>query len=271
MVVNNEAEQLLAELGLTEYEARAYVALLRCQPATAYELAKVSGIPSSKIYEQVNRLSAKGLAQPTSEQKDRGQSYIALNADDFVQSRREETMRKTEQLGPLLRAISNQGDADFIWQLTEAEAVYDKARQLVQNAAHSILVSLWPEELSRFEADLLEAEERGVRIALVHFGLPRKQIGATFHHPAEQTIYQEKGGRGLTLVADSQCVVIATFFDNGKVEGAWSRNRAFVIVAEDYIRHDVYITKVAATMDDQLKEHFGADYHFLRDVFEPVE
>ena len=108
-------------------------------------------------------------------------------------------------------------------------------------------------------------------MALVHYGIPARRLGATYHHPAEETVRRERGGRGLTLVVDKRCVVIATFSDDGRVEGAWSRNRAFVFVAEDYIRHDVYITKVTATMDAELKRVFGSDYGKLRDVFEPVE
>jgi len=271
MVVNNEIKDLLIDLGLTEYEARAYVALMGSQPATAYELAKNAGIPSSKIYETVNRLQNKGLAQPVSADQDRGQRYMALNPEDFIYLKREETARKTSRLGPLLSAVSNQADADFVWKLTGAEPVLDKARQLIRQAEHNLLVSLWPEELEELEADLQDAEKRGVKIALVHFGVPHQRIGATFHHPAEKTLYEEKGGRGLTLVADSQAVVIATFFASGSVEGAWSRNRAFVIVAEDYVRHDVYITKVTATMDAELKKRFGDSYQELRDVFKPVE
>ncbi|MBT4099749.1 MAG: TrmB family transcriptional regulator, partial [Gemmatimonadetes bacterium] len=51
-------------------------------------------------------------------------------------------------------------------------------------------------------------------------------------------------------------------------EGAWSRTRAFVFVAEDYIRHDVYITKVTAEMGAALQQKFGPDYARLREIFQ---
>ena len=271
MVVNKEIQSLLVDLGLTEYEARAYVALMGCQPATAYELAKQSGIPSSKIYETVNRLKGRELAQPVGQDQGRGQRYYALDPDDFVYARRQYTLQKTERLGLLLAQISNRASADVVWRLGEANEVYDKARQFIRQAQDTLLISLWPEELEMLEMDLVDAEQRGLRLALVHFGVPTQRLGATFHHPVEETIYREKGGRCLTLVADSETVVIATFFDNGRVEGAWSRNSAVVTVAEGYVRHDVYITKVTAIMDEELKRHFGKYYQRLRDVFEPVE
>ena len=271
MVVNTEAQGLLIDLGLTEYEARAYVALMQCQPATAYELSRISGIPSSKIYETVSRLEEKGLAQPTSEVRGRGQRYMALNSEDFMCQRREETTRKTARLGPLLSAIGSDPSADLIWKLTGRDPVLDRARQLIGQAGSFLLVSLWPEELHELETDLRKADARGVRIALVHFGAPASRVGATFHHPAERTLYDEKGGRGLTLVCDGLSAATATFFADGRIEGAWSRNRAFVTLAEDYVRHDVYITKVTATMDTELRGRFGDEYEDLRDVFKSAE
>lgn len=268
MVVNNEARDLLLELGLGENEALAYLALLGCQPATAYELSKVSGIPSSKIYQTANRLLEKGLIEPVSADTGRGQRYIALGADDFLAARRQAVSRTTKALAPLLKQAGNGVEADFIWQLDEADAVLDKARQLLQDARHTVLVSLWPEELAALRDDLRDAESRGVRIALVHYGVPAESIGATYHHPVEETVRRERGGRSLSLAVDSRCVVLATFGDDGHVEGAWSRNRAFVFVGEDYVRHDVYITKVTSEMGADLQRQFGPDYARLREVFE---
>ncbi|HJN31282.1 MAG TPA: helix-turn-helix domain-containing protein [Candidatus Latescibacteria bacterium] len=71
MVVNN-AKELLTDLGLSEYESLAYLSLLGCQPATAYELSKVSGIPSSKIYETASRLQDKRLIEPVAADTGRG-------------------------------------------------------------------------------------------------------------------------------------------------------------------------------------------------------
>ena len=52
MVVNNSIERLM-DLGFSEYEARTYPALLAIQPATAYEIAREAGIPTSKIYQVI--------------------------------------------------------------------------------------------------------------------------------------------------------------------------------------------------------------------------
>ena len=47
----------LNRIGFSEYEAKAYVALLRKSPVSGYELSKMSGVPRSMIYEVVGKLA----------------------------------------------------------------------------------------------------------------------------------------------------------------------------------------------------------------------
>ena len=52
----------LQALGLTEYEARAYTALLALGKSVPARVARQAGIPRPKIYETLERLESRGLA-----------------------------------------------------------------------------------------------------------------------------------------------------------------------------------------------------------------
>jgi HTH-type transcriptional regulator, sugar sensing transcriptional regulator len=54
--------QDLAGLGLTTYEAKTYVALLRRDSATAAQVARLAGVPRQRIYDVLASLVEKGLA-----------------------------------------------------------------------------------------------------------------------------------------------------------------------------------------------------------------
>ncbi len=56
-----------------------------------------------------------------------------------------------------------------------------------------------------------------------------------------------------------------------RVSGAWSRSEGFVLLAEDYIKHDVYIMKIVARFDRPLVKRFGRGYWRLRDIFSDTE
>ena len=66
MVVNStDLTELFARLGVSDYEGRVYAALLALNPATAYEAAKEAGVPTSKVYEVLDRLEARGMVRST--------------------------------------------------------------------------------------------------------------------------------------------------------------------------------------------------------------
>ncbi len=259
---------LIQELGFTINEAKAYTALLGCQPASAYVIAKTASIPSSKIYEIVNRMQIRGIFKPTNDKSEQTQIYVALGVEDFLGKIREQTLSQVDELLPLLKGLASKSSDNQIWPLTDATAVHNKAVEMVRHTRKTLLLSLWPAELDWLMPVLKDCEGRGAQIAMVHFGQPTQFIGATYHHPAEQTLYDEKGARGLTLVSDSESVLLANYHQNGEVDGAWSRNSSFVTVAEDYVKHDVYITKVTRFLDQEVRARFGDKYEHLRNVFD---
>lgn len=54
-------EELLRQLNLTQYEIKAYLALLKVEAVTAYQLGSLSRIPTGRIYDVVESLVARGL------------------------------------------------------------------------------------------------------------------------------------------------------------------------------------------------------------------
>ncbi len=259
---------LLQQLGFTSYESKAYVALLESQPSGAYDIAKRSGVPTSKVYETINKLLRRNILRFADENVADNPQYVALPPESLSEQLNQQVKSQTKELLPLLKSLKTSEEPDFIWPLTTIASFREKAESLVQTAQKSILISCWPEELGWLSPALKAAEGKGIQIALVHFGQTAEQIGATYHHPVEQTIYAEKGGRGLTLVTDGSAVIIGSLKDDELIDASWSKSPAFVAVAEDYIKHDVYITKVTRFLDEPLKARFGDQYQQLRNIFD---
>jgi len=61
--VSEDAKKVLHEVGLTEYETRAYLTLLERGVMTASEVSEHGGIPYSKVYETLNSLERKGWVE----------------------------------------------------------------------------------------------------------------------------------------------------------------------------------------------------------------
>jgi sugar-specific transcriptional regulator TrmB len=59
-VISQDARKVLRELGLTDYETRAYLALLERGVLTASQVSENAGVPYSKVYETLTSLERKG-------------------------------------------------------------------------------------------------------------------------------------------------------------------------------------------------------------------
>jgi len=61
--VSEDAKKVLHEVGLTEYETKAYLTLLERGVMTASEVSEFGGVPYSKVYETLNSLERKGWVE----------------------------------------------------------------------------------------------------------------------------------------------------------------------------------------------------------------
>ncbi len=266
MVVN--IIKKLQELGFSDYESRVYVHLVSRNPATPYEVAKLSGIPSSKIYEVLSKLAEKGLVMEINEGGKR--RYVPMEPGDLVDSYRTRMEGTLGELGRDFSRIKEDSNVSYIWNIQSREDFLDHTGRMIAGARKNILLSVWGEELSQI-IHLLRPRENDLKIAVVHFGTPRINMGTVFSHPIEDTLFAERGGRGFALVADGKEALVSTFFPDGTIEGAWSRNRGFCLLAEDYIKHDIYIMKIVSRFNPELISRFGDGYAKLRDVFRDEE
>ena len=90
-----EIMEVLQALGFGEYEARAYVALLKHSPLNGYELAKDSGLPRANVYSVLGRLEERGavvrLDTPS------GTRYSAIPPSELMGSRAISSSRSTPE------------------------------------------------------------------------------------------------------------------------------------------------------------------------------
>jgi len=259
----------LIEIGFTEYEAKAYISLLASNPSTAYEVAKNSTIPTSKVYEVLAKLSEKEVITVVEENKKR--KYIPKNPDEMIDNYKSKMDNTLGELRNRLKDISKDKDLSFIWNIVDYDYLIDTANRIITETEKEVLISIWPEELEKIKDTLIKIKENNIKVAIVNFGKTENNLGQTFQHPIRDTIYSEKGGRGIVVVVDSKEALFGMIDNDGNAQGANSMNDGFVAMAEDYIKHDIYIMKIVKRFEDLLIEKFGENYFLLRDVFNDNE
>ncbi|MCZ7663465.1 MAG: hypothetical protein M5U22_11315 [Thermoleophilia bacterium] len=259
----------LQKLGFSQYEAKAYVALLQNPRVTAYELAKQSGIPPSKIYEVVERLLAKKLVATL----DLGghPKYVALDPKEAVGGFRRSYDEVLDFLeGRLEKLFSrDQGNASYVWNLVERSDIVSRAVEMIENATVEVTLAVWPQELPLVESCLQAADDRGVATAICMYGEGDPGVGVVYNHPTDQVVLRDQGSRRMVLVVDHAEALIGYFPEVSEANAVWSTNVGFVQMAHDYIRHDIWVIKLVRRFEGPINQAYGPTRDKLRDIFNP--
>jgi sugar-specific transcriptional regulator TrmB len=107
----------LRDLGLSEYEARAYRALLKTGPTTAKELSRVSDVPMGRIYDVLNSIETYNLVR--SQSASRPKKYVAVEPQTALDRLLEDKKRELEEKANQYETIVD----DLVGELETAEPV----------------------------------------------------------------------------------------------------------------------------------------------------
>lgn len=103
----------LRDLGLSEYESRAYRSLLETGPTTAKELSRASEVPMGRIYDVLNSLETKDLVR--SQTASRPKKYVAVEPgtalDRLLASKKQDLEAKAQQYEDIVESLNDQLDA----------------------------------------------------------------------------------------------------------------------------------------------------------------
>lgn len=242
----------LVRIGFSEYEAKAYIALLRKSPVSGYELSKQSGVPRSMIYEVLAKLSARGAAILL--RKDGASLYAPVPATQFLAQLREEYEGLITSLQADLAALSAASDLEYVWNIEGEENILAKAREAIGGAQAHVHLALIPAAFPGLQRSLAEAIQRGVRVVIYAasaLNLPGAQI-VVASMPEEAR--DRPTGQGLILVVDGGEVLIGEQLTTDQARASWTRSPILVFIVEHHLRTDPYLPQIVALLGERALE-----------------
>lgn len=247
----------LTEVGFTDYEARAYTALVRRNPLTGYELAKVSGVPRPNIYSVIERLQQKGVVQA-----------IGLNgAVKYAPVAPEEVLGKLskaygshiQEASRSLSQIRDLPQGDYVWNLLGYDPILEKATSLIEGAGHRVVLGLWPEELQRLSPSLGRLKARGGEATILCFQGGLHPVDESVGKVYRLSVAGEVRSRWLVLVADEAELLGVEILPDGEAHGAWTRQKLFIAMATWYVRHSIAVAEIVRSLGPRLPRLLDAE------------
>lgn len=229
----------LHQLGFSEYEAKAYIALLKVNPVTGYELSKNSGVPRSMIYQTLQRLTDKGAALAIMGQPIK---YLPAKPQELFQGFRLQYNTLVEDVQQELAHLDNSVDFSYFWNIKGYQSIIAKLKNIVTEAKDTLYCSAFSEELSQIELELLQAYERGVKIELLARGSVNLAINNIYPY-RERSAEDKTPGRWLTVIADAQEVLVGEGLQDIDCIALWTKNSSLVTVCLRYIKYEIFVAQ----------------------------
>lgn len=247
-IVSNVIDKLVA-VGFSEYEAKAYVALLRESPTTGYQLSKLSGVPRSMIYEVMDKLIARGAAMTL--RSGRSTKYAPVPAAEFFDRLHDEHEQLISSLKSDLGHFASAPDLDYVWNLEGHDNIITRAKEMIDQAKKRIYLALLPTTFRELGPFLAEACTRGVRVVVYTtrgLDLPGGRVVVL---PSPEQALGDTGGLGLVLVIDGRELLIGEWLTATQARASWTSSRLLVFVAEHHLRTDLYLPQVLALLGER--------------------
>lgn len=239
-----EIVQALQALGFTEYEARAYLALVDGGELSGYELAKASGIPRANIYAVADKLLQRGAAQRL--QDAGGSRYAAVPPTQVLRGIETGQQHALTEARRTLAQRPRQRQPAAVFTLRNDELLA-KARQLIGASEKALSIAIQPSEAAFLAEPLRAARERGVTITTLCLEACERECGGC---QGEIHRYQLAPGgdvRWLVLVVDQRTALVGQLCA-AAIEGVVTDQRLVVKLATAYIQQSLTLAVLGSEL-----------------------
>jgi sugar-specific transcriptional regulator TrmB len=155
----------LKNYGFTEYEAKAYAAIVGLGRGTAREVCDISGVPQGRIYTVLNTLAEKGFifieeGTPT--------YYLAENPAEVFSAVKDEYCSSMDEMIEDLRKLNYEAKPPSpFWSIHSEQGIINREKSLIRYAEHDIVIIIKdPRPLHPLLRDL-KAAKRQVKLTIL--------------------------------------------------------------------------------------------------------
>jgi len=243
--------EILQSFGFTQYEAKAYIALVGIGPSTPPNISRISGIPRARIYDTLESLIKKGIVM-TEGTTDGATTYASLPVNVFLESVRENWTTDFSFAEKELRAIEKQ-EAKQSLSLTTLRGednILAFCRILIRRAKKQITLSIWETMYEKLLPELKQASQNGCRIKGITFEVSEPLPGLC-NHRTNEYMASLRADNWFILSVDSRELL---YGHSSELDGSafYTDDAVHIYILEDYIWHDVIVNRLVLEQGQQL-------------------
>jgi sugar-specific transcriptional regulator TrmB len=201
----SEISSKLTMLGLSPYEAKAYVALVAHGCGDANTIAKTASIPRTSSYKILESLKSKGFAIATSGRPVIYKPEAPGNIKNRTFTDLDIIFEKLEFLHEIVR---ERGEPQLVYTIMSKDKVLNKIGELLDKASQSIMLSTpkFSEIKEKLAKKIQGAIKRGIQITIIT--APLQKVPEQFKAKNVKVI-RRKGLLATDVICDNEKALIA--------------------------------------------------------------
>ena len=234
-----DAVERLQKLGLTEYAARVYVALLHLGSGTAREIAETVNVPRTRVYDAVESLQERGFVDVSYSSPKLFRPVSQETATRRFQLEYDEIIDDLTNTLAALEPIDSRHEQTGVWTVSGHEAVADRVLESITEATTEV-VYMSTEEL--LTDDIIEglatADNRGAAVQLAGISSATQEGIRPEIPDAEtfETLWEwSDTTAGRLLMVDREMILVSVLSEEGTLEetaiwGSGTHNSLVVVL-----------------------------------------
>ncbi|RLG07982.1 MAG: TrmB family transcriptional regulator [Thaumarchaeota archaeon] len=241
VIIEEKLRKALHNLGLTDYEMRAYISLLKAGKLTASQLSEVAGIPYSKIYDVLENLRKKGWIRGEGGRPAKFCARPPKVALDINRMRIEGELKRYEEvaLAELLPIYQRTGEKEKhdVWVLKGETSILSKIRDLILECENELQVAApWMNKdlLNLIFPSLALTANRGGEIKVMLSSSCDLNLAKKLGQVAEIRFRDQMFGGGAISDSKEAIIILGTEEDEKPNIAIWSDHVALARIAKVY-------------------------------------
>lgn len=190
----------LSNLGLTEYESRAYVALVASGTSSASFVADIAQIPRTSAYRTLQGLERKGFAHSRG---GRPRKFTPAEPSELGERAASEVRETFVRIDSVKDLLSQRGVPQLVYTIVGKERVLDKIGEMLDKSEHSFVISSpsIAEFRRRMGKRFTDAISRGVQVTVI--------TNPFVKVPENVRVVRRKGLIATDVIADASNALLA--------------------------------------------------------------
>ncbi|MBS7619836.1 TrmB family transcriptional regulator [Candidatus Bathyarchaeota archaeon] len=239
-----KVERALKEIGLTEYEILAYLALINSGELTAGEISHIASIPYSKVYSVLDNLERKGWIEIKGGRPRLYYPRAPSEALRAERSRQESLFEQYQQLivselQPIFvqRKIKERPE---IWIIRGSANIVANINEIIERTKSELMIALprIPNQLSKVTFQILsKLKDKRVNILLLTTKDSIKHLDKLPIYLAELRIRNEMFGGGLVSDERESLLFLGEGGRDQEALAIWSDHAGLTSIAKIYFKH----------------------------------